>query len=333
MASKHVVGRLTGGRRHRRPVRYVCANSWNIIARLCCMRHIIRRYLDKPIHELLRGIEKRAARMHAHVRFGTQRLGQPEHDVLAGSPGDAKVALCKIALLLGNSLLLVRDTFRRDGNLLGAVRLPPLPAGERHQAPPATAAADQASRKRAALLAHLLRQQVLLRHAVDGGGEVGAGLDEARCRADRRHRDRAGGRSISARSRKRPVSTGGSGIALVPDEIAGRVVPGELAVGERDQERVGALVLEPVGDFLVDPVRRRRLRRGQQDQIARLPSACSIDGHRLGVADRLVSSRKTRSARRRYHGLPSLCIDRLQRRRDRLVLGVAVGDEGVVERH
>jgi len=37
------------------------------------------------------------------------------------------------------------------------------------------------------------------------------------------------------------------------------------------------------------------------------PSACSIEGQRLGVADRLVSSRKIRSARRRYQGLPSLC--------------------------
>jgi hypothetical protein len=37
------------------------------------------------------------------------------------------------------------------------------------------------------------------------------------------------------------------------------------------------------------------------------PSARSIVGHRCGVAERLVSSRKTRSARRRYHGLPSFC--------------------------
>ena len=37
-------------------------------------------------------------------------------------------------------------------------------------------------------------------------------------------------------------------------------------------------------------------------------SACSIEGHRLGVAARLVSSRKMRSARRRYQGLPSFCI-------------------------
>src|SRR5688572_4308908 len=37
-------------------------------------------------------------------------------------------------------------------------------------------------------------------------------------------------------------------------------------------------------------------------------SACSMDGHRVGVADNEVSSRKTRSARRRYQGLPSRCM-------------------------
>ena len=36
-------------------------------------------------------------------------------------------------------------------------------------------------------------------------------------------------------------------------------------------------------------------------------SACSIEGQRCGVAERLVSSRNTRSARRRYQGLPSRC--------------------------
>ena len=39
-----------------------------------------------------------------------------------------------------------------------------------------------------------------------------------------------------------------------------------------------------------------------------LPIACSMEGHRLGVAESEVSSRKTRSARRRYHGLPSRWI-------------------------
>ena len=32
-----------------------------------------------------------------------------------------------------------------------------------------------------------------------------------------------------------------------------------------------------------------------------------LASHKLGVADRLVSSRKTRSARHRYQGLPSFC--------------------------
>src|SRR5687768_16346110 len=36
-------------------------------------------------------------------------------------------------------------------------------------------------------------------------------------------------------------------------------------------------------------------------------SAVSIDGQSCCVADRLVSSRKTRNERRRYQGLPSFC--------------------------
>jgi hypothetical protein len=39
-----------------------------------------------------------------------------------------------------------------------------------------------------------------------------------------------------------------------------------------------------------------------------LASACSIEGHRPGLADRLASSsRNTRSARRRYQGLVKRC--------------------------
>ena len=37
-------------------------------------------------------------------------------------------------------------------------------------------------------------------------------------------------------------------------------------------------------------------------------SACSIEGQSCGVAEREVSSRKTRKARRLYQGLPSLWI-------------------------
>src|SRR5262245_13592947 len=48
------------------------------------------------------------------------------------------------------------------------------------------------------------------------------------------------------------------------------------------------------------------LARERLDDRERLPQsgACS---RRVGVADRLVSSRNTRNARRRYQGLPSFC--------------------------
>ena len=51
-------------------------------------------------------------------------------------------------------------------------------------------AAPTGEAQRAALLADLLREQILLGHAVNGGGEVGAKIEEAARRADRRRRDR-----------------------------------------------------------------------------------------------------------------------------------------------
>lgn len=38
-----------------------------------------------------------------------------------------------------------------------------------------------------------------------------------------------------------------------------------------------------------------------------LASACSIESHSPGLADKLASSRNTRSARRRYQGLVKRC--------------------------
>jgi hypothetical protein len=57
------------------------------------------------------------------------------------------------------------------------------------------------------------------------------------------------------------------------------------------------------------PTQREAAASGEASRIRKRDwlSACSIDGHRCGVADRLVSSRKTRNARRRYHALPSFC--------------------------
>ena len=65
------------------------------------------------------------------------------------------------------------------GGAFSTFRLPPLPAGKRNQhreRPRRRPSQGQ----RAALLTHLLREQVLLRHSVDGGGEIGAGFDEFR---------------------------------------------------------------------------------------------------------------------------------------------------------
>ena len=51
--------------------------------------------------------------------------------------------------------------------------------------------------------------------------------------------------------------------ALNPGEIAGRVIPGDCAVGHCDQQRVGALGVEPIGDLLVHPRRRGGFGRGE----------------------------------------------------------------------
>ena len=123
--------------------------------------------------------------------------------------------------------------------------------------------------QRAALLAHFLREQVLLRDAADGGREVGAELGELGV---------AWRGAVAVGGEIDPFRLGREGAlehrwqrrCRRPAEIARRIVPGQHAVGERDQQRVGALVLEPVGDLLADPRRRRRLRRSEQDQKARL---------------------------------------------------------------
>ena len=167
---------------------------------------------------------------------------------------------------------------------------------------------------------------------MDRRGEISAGLDEAGVA-------RIG--TFSVRTKVDPLRLVGETAGkhrwqrcvLACGEVADGVVPGEFTVGERDQERIGTLVVEPVGNFLVYPRRRRRLRRREQDQEAR-------------VAQRLLD-RRPQARRRRQRGVvaehpqrpapvPRLAepLDhRLQRSRNRLVLGMAVRDEGVVSRH
>ena len=120
---------------------------------------------------------------------------------------------------------------------------------------------------------------------------------------------------------------------FVPDEIVRRAVPGEYAVRDRDKERVGTLGLEPIGYFLSDPMRCRGLRRGQQDQKARLTERLLYRRPqvRRGGEARVIAKHPQRATL--VPGLAERLHRALQLRRDRLVLGVAVGDECVVERH
>ena len=123
------------------------------------------------------------------------------------------------------------------------------------------------SEARAPLLAQFLRKQILLRDAADGGGEVGAELPELG--VTRR-------RPLAVAAEIDPFGLAGEGALEYrrqrrrgrPFEIARRIVPGELAVGARDQERVGALVREPIGVSF--PAGRRRRRGSEQNREAGL---------------------------------------------------------------
>ena len=108
-----------------------------------------------------------------------------------------------------------------------------------------------------------------------------------RASRDRRHRDRRSGPPTSARRRSGRSAPAAVAYPRARRSRRPRCSPGELAVGERDQERVGALVVEPEGNFLVDPGRRGRFRRGEQDQIARVaerPPSCRLRCSRFGDA-------------------------------------------------
>jgi hypothetical protein len=131
--------------------------------------------------------------------------------------------------------------------------------------------------------------------------------------------------STHERRRQRP--------RLTRREIAGWIVPGELAISQRNQQRARTLVRAPIGDLLADPLRHRSLGRSQQDQVARL---------RERLLDRGPQARRRREARvvaedaQRAAPIPRLAEHlhhRLQGRGDSLVLGVTVRDEGIVDRH
>jgi hypothetical protein len=85
-------------------------------------------------------------------------------------------------------------------------------------------------------------------------------------------------------------------------------LPAQFACGQPNQQSVGTVVIEPARHLLVE-THLEAAASGEASSTKKRdsPSACSMEGHRWGVAERLVSSRNTRSARRLYQGLPRFC--------------------------
>ncbi len=187
-------------------------------------------------------------------------------------------------------LLLQRRPVGRAGRLLPGRELALLGAQEEEAGKPGER--EQRCRRRpgerqcSPLLTHLLGEQVLLRHAADGGREVGGKFGEP-CITP------VGALAIGGEvdpfrlARKRALERGRQGAWLTPAECIGGAVPGELTVGQCDQQGVGVFVGKPIRDLLVHPWRGRRFRRGEQDEKARI-------GERL--LDRRPQARRCRQA-------------------------------------
>ena len=129
-------------------------------------------------------------------------------------------------------------------------------------------------RERAALLAHFLREQILLRYIVNGGGEIGGKLGELGVALVGRV---VGALAVGAQihpfrlARKTPRQHLWQRHGLAPDEIAGGFVPDWPARGQPDQQRVDRVAFEPGSHLLVDPFGGGGFRRSEQDEMARLP--------------------------------------------------------------
>jgi len=195
--------------------------------------------ISRPIEELAHEIDWQAA--------VAEFLRQLEHEGVGGAGGGCEVALGPVALHPSDLHLPDGDAREEKERSCGRPR----------------------QAKRASLLAQFLRKQILLRDAADGGGEVGAELPELG--VTRR-------RPLAVAAEIDPFGLAGEGALEYrrqrrrgrPFEIARRIVPGELAVGERDQELVGALVREPIGDFLSHPGGGGGVGRSEQNQEAGL---------------------------------------------------------------
>ena len=189
--------------------------------------------------------------------------------------------------------------------------------------------------QRPPLLAQFVRKQIFLRYALHRRRDIGrAGLEirvacggfGVRCPISRQI-DPFG---LGAEA---PAQGGRQRCRGVPQEVAAAHVPTERAGGQHNENGLRAFRQQPVRHLLVDPGRRRGLRRRDQHQKTggiqrRLDIGPQVWRRRQAgiVAEHMQRAPAPPRLAERLH-------DRLQRLRHRFVAGVAIGDEGVIQRH
>ena len=159
---------------------------------------------------------------------------------------------------------------------------------------------------RALLLANVLAVKDVLGDAADRCGEVEQRRAQARVSVAERHLlARPAQVDVEGLLAQPSGDRGGQGIGAREVEVVRGGIPGQRAVGEDEQEPLGAVAIEPPRELLRAPGRRRRARR-REEVSQRLASRwAAMLLHSPGLAARPVLSRNTSMARRRKSGLAS----------------------------
>ena len=238
---------------------------------------------------------------------------------------------CGVQRLFGAIALLLGDLLLRDRNPLFADRDEILPerGGAEHRQ---QKHGGPRQRQGTPLLPDLFRKQILFGHAANGGGEVGAQFGEFTV-ALRRALPIGAQIDPFGFGGKFSLETGRKRCCIGPGNVAAARRPRQLAVGHRNQQRVDALVLKPVADFLADPLRARGFAGGEQHQIAGLRQRDLDRRPQVWRCRQAGVIAKDAECAALVPGLAQRLNHRLQHRGNRFVLGVTIRDEGVVERH
>src|SRR5215510_15826116 len=116
----------------------------------------------------------------------------------------------------------------------------------------------------------------------------------------------------------------------LPIEISTIVVPHDVAVGERNEQLVAATETEPVLDLTWDPLRLRRPRRGQQEEVLGIAKG-RLDGRPQFGRRRQASAVEKHPHRAKLIPRARKAVEaRLQNRRKPIVSSVAVRDKDLV---